>query len=119
MVAHYDIDSICTCRILQAVLKHQPISYTLAVVQGLDDLKSVYAINSSDVKYFVFINCGGTIDIVEELEPEDEIVFFVLDSHRPTDLSNIYSNGQIRLLCTPEDDADVPEFHNVFRNPEV
>lgn len=89
------------------------------MVQGLDDLKSVYSQNSSDVKYFVLINCGGSIDIVDELEPDDDVVFFVLDSHRPTDLSNIYSNGQIRLLWTEQGDTDVPEFHDVFREAEV
>ncbi|KAJ8984145.1 hypothetical protein NQ317_017796 [Molorchus minor] len=115
LMVHYDIDSICTCKILQSLLKYKHILYTLAVVRGLDDLKSSYHENSNDVKYFVLINCGGTIDIVEELEAEDDITFFILDSHRPIDLCNVYSNGQVRLLSSPEDDVLVPEFHDIFR----
>lgn len=112
---HYDIDSICTCKILQSLLKYKHILYTLAIIGGIDDLKTAYRENCNDVKYFILINCGGTIDIVEELEAEDDVTFFILDSHRPTDLCNIYSIRQVRLLSSPDDDALVPDFHDIFR----
>lgn len=112
---HYDIDSICTCKILQSLLRYKHILYTLAVIRGIEDLKTAYRENCNDVKYFVFINCGGTIDVVEELEAEDDVTFFILDSHKPTDLCNIYSNGQVRLLSSSGDDSLVPDFHDVFR----
>lgn len=112
---HYDIDSICACKILQSLLKHKHILYSLAVVRGLSDLKKAYEENCGDVKYYIFINCGGTIDIIEELEPEEDVIFFVLDSHRPLDLCNIYSNGQVRLLATPDEGVQVPNFHDIFR----
>lgn len=116
LMVHYDIDSICACKILQSLLKHSNILYTLALVQGKDNLKRIFVENCEDVKYFVFINCGGTIDIVEELEPDEDIVFFILDSHRPIDLCNIYSTSQVRLLNKPEEDALVPEFNDIFRD---
>jgi len=48
----------------------------------------------------VLINCGGTLDIIEILEPEEDITFFVVDSHRPTDICNIYSSSQVcYFLC--------------------
>lgn len=47
------------------------------------------------MKYVVLINCGGTLDIIEILEPEENITFFVVDSHRPTDICNIYSSSQV------------------------
>lgn len=119
MVINYDIDGICTCKILQSLFKYNHILYTLVVIQGINDLKTAYNENCEDVKYFVFINCAGTIDIVDTLEPEEDVVFFVLDSHRPTDLCNIYSNGQIRLLWQSEEDVDVPEFNDIFREDEV
>ncbi|CAG9862231.1 unnamed protein product [Phyllotreta striolata] len=115
LMVHYDIDSICACKILQSLLKYKHILYSLAVIKGIEDLKTAFEENCSDVKDFVLLNCGGTIDIVEELDPEEDITFFILDSHRPTDLCNIYSNGQVRLLSTPDEDAGVPEFHDVFR----
>ncbi|XP_023015206.1 cell division cycle protein 45 [Leptinotarsa decemlineata] len=115
LLIHYDIDSICSCKILQYLLRYKHILYTLSVVRGIEDLKSAYKENCNDVKYFILINCGGTIDIVEELEAEDDVTFFILDSHRPIDLCNIYSNGQVRLLSTPEEDSAVPEFHDIFK----
>lgn len=88
------------------------------MVRGVEDLKITFRENCNDVKYFVLINCGGTLDIVELLEPEEEITFFVLDSHRPTDLCNIYSERQIQLLWKHEDDSDVPAFEDVFSDDE-
>ncbi|CAH0549110.1 unnamed protein product [Brassicogethes aeneus] len=115
LIVHYDIDSICTCKILQSLLKYKHILYSLAVVRGIADLKTAYRENCEDVKYFVLINSGGTIDIVEELEAEEDVIFFILDSHRPTDLCNIYSNGQVRLLSSQEEDGVVPDFHEIFK----
>lgn len=114
-MVHYDIDSICCCKILQSLLRHNHILYSLAVVRGIEDFKASFQENCEDVKYFILINCGGTIDIVEALEPEEDIIFFVLDSHRPIDLCNIYSNEQVRLLSSPEEDAGVPSFDDIFR----
>lgn len=71
------------------------------------------------MKYFVLINCGGSLDLVEVLEPEEDVIFFVLDAHKPTDLCNIYSDGQIRLLSKLEEDNDVPGFADIFREDEV
>ena len=50
------------------------------------------------------INCGGTLDVVEFLDPPEDVVIFIADSHRPTDVCNIYSDGQIRLLMKQQDD---------------
>lgn len=43
----------------------------------------------------ILINCGGTFDIIELLEPDEDITFYVIDSHRPTDICNIYSSSQV------------------------
>jgi cell division control protein 45 len=115
LMVHYDIDGICACKILQNLLRYKEILYTLSVIRGVEDLKLAYQENSNDVKYFVLINCGGTINIVDLLEPEDDAIFFIIDSHRPTHLDNIYSDGQVRLLWSPDEDAEVPEFHTVYR----
>ncbi|RZB40478.1 cell division control protein 45 -like [Asbolus verrucosus] len=115
LMVHYDIDSICACKILQNLLKYKEILYTLSVIRGIDDLKTAFQENCNDVKYFVLINCGGTINLVDLFEPEDDVIFFILDSHRPTHLDNIYSDGQVRLLWSPEEDSEVPEFNSVYR----
>lgn len=48
--------------------------------------------------HIILINCGGTVDIVETLEPSEEKVFFIADSHRPYDVCNIYNDGQVSNL---------------------
>lgn len=47
------------------------------------------------MKHIVLINCGGTLDIIEILEPNDDIIFFIIDSHKPTDVCNVYSSSQV------------------------
>ncbi|XP_044260178.1 cell division control protein 45 homolog [Tribolium madens] len=116
LMVHYDIDSICACKILQNLLKYKEILYTLTVIRGVEDLKRSYRENSTDVKYFVLINCGGTVNLVDLFEPEEDAIFFIIDSHRPTHLDNIFSDGQVRLLWTPEEDSEVPDFHSVYRD---
>jgi len=87
----------------------------------------------------VLINCGGSLDIIDILEPEEDITFFVIDSHRPTDICNVYSSSQvtittlcqlnsfipiffifqIRILATPEEDEKIPEYDDIFIDEEV
>lgn len=62
------------------------------------------------------INCGGIIDIVDLLKPQEDLVFFVVDSHRPFDVCNIYSEDQIRILNKPDQDEETPEYQEIFRD---
>lgn len=38
------------------------------------------------------------MDVVETLEPTEDKVFFIADSHRPYDVCNIYNDGQVRHI---------------------
>ena len=88
----------------------------------------------------MLINCGGTLDIIEILEPDESITFFVVDSHRPTDICNIYSSSQVfylhvtniwnyifklcvvfkvRVLTPPDDEEKIPDFEEIFNENEV
>lgn len=98
LLVHYDVDAICTCKILQGLFKSDNISYTLVPVGGIAELKQAYEENNEEIKYVVLVNCGGTIDLVDILQPEEEVVFFVLDAHKPTDVCNVYSDGQVSFL---------------------
>lgn len=98
LLVHYDVDAICTCRILQGLFKSDNISYTLVPVGGISELKTAYEENNEEIKYVVLVNCGGTLDLVDILQPEEDVVFFVLDAHKPTDVCNVYSDGQVRLI---------------------
>ncbi|XP_037302200.1 cell division control protein 45 homolog, partial [Manduca sexta] len=51
------------------------------------------------------------------LQPEEDVVFFVLDAHKPTDVCNVYSDGQVRLVYKDEEE-DIPNFDDIFRDDE-
>lgn len=51
-------------------------------------------------KYFVFINCGANVDLLEILQPEEDAVFFVCDSHRPINVVNVYNDTQVTAFLS-------------------
>lgn len=75
------------------------------------------------------------------LEPEEHVIFFVADSHRPTDVCNVYSSSQvctfatlqfsflqislilshisqIRVLCKATPEEEVPNFEDIFKDDD-
>ncbi|XP_050530295.1 cell division control protein 45 homolog [Daktulosphaira vitifoliae] len=118
ILANYDVDAICAVKILQSILRFDNIIYVLVPVKTLTELKKAYDEQKIDVKHVVLINCGGTIDIIEELEPDEDVIFFIIDSHKPTDVCNIYSSSQVRILAPPEDDESIPDFEDIFNENE-
>ncbi|XP_043495976.1 cell division control protein 45 homolog isoform X2 [Polistes fuscatus] len=108
--------AICACRILQQLFKNDNILYTLVPVQGIQDMVQAIEENCEEVKNIIMINCGGTIDLVELLQPPESVIFFIIDSHRPYDLCNIYSEYQIRILGKPDSEEDIPDYNDVFRD---
>ncbi|CAG9126306.1 unnamed protein product [Plutella xylostella] len=117
LLVHYDVDAICTCKILQELFKCDNIPYTLIPIGTIPELKSAYEENSEEVKYVVLVNCGGALDVVDLLQPEEDVVFFILDSHKPTDVCNVYSDGQVRLVYKDVEE-NIPNFDDIFRDDE-
>lgn len=118
MIVNYDIDGLCAAKILQGLFRCDNIIYTLCPVQTVEDLQRCYEQHCNEIKYIIFVNCGGTIDLVELLDPQDEVVFFVVDSHRPTDVYNVYSTAHVRLLTEPDEDENIPDFEAIFSDDE-
>lgn len=117
MIVNYDVDAICACKILQTLFKTDYTLYTLVPVDVTSDLKLSVSENHLDEKYIIFINCGGTIDLVELLLPEEDITLFVLDSHRPLDVCNIYNPGQVKILSKIE--QEIPAFSDIFTGKQI
>lgn len=97
VIVNYDIDGICASKILQAIFKYDHMVYSIYPIMGRSGLQRAFDENKSDVKLVVLINCGGCIDIIEILQPDDDVIFFVCDSHRPMDVCNIYSDSQVQI----------------------
>ncbi|XP_033339135.2 cell division cycle protein 45 [Megalopta genalis] len=117
LLVNFDVDAICACRILQQLFKNDTMIYTLVPVQGIQDMIHAFEENCEEIKNVIFINCGGTLDLVELLQPAESVIFYILDSHRPYDLCNVYSEDQVRILGIPgEDDDEIPKYNDIFRD---
>uniref|UniRef100_A0A8B9FY98 Cell division control protein 45 n=1 Tax=Amazona collaria TaxID=241587 RepID=A0A8B9FY98_9PSIT len=113
-----DVDALCACKILQALFQCDHVPYTLVPVSGWQELETAFLEHKDQFKYFVFINCGANVDLLEILQPEEDTVFFVCDSHRPINVVNVYNDTQIKLLVKQDDDLDVPAYDDIFRDDE-
>lgn len=116
VMVNSDVDGLCATKILQYLFKCDHVLYTLIPVQGKKDLFNAFKTNIEGVKYCVLINCGATIDLCDFLDPPEDVVFFVMDNHRPVDVTNIYNDGQVRLLMRRDTDEQIPEYDEIFRD---
>lgn len=109
------MDAICACKILQALFSTDGMLYSVVCVDLATELQSAFHERRADEKHVLLINCGGTLDLVDLLEPSEDVEIYVLDSHRPLDVCNVYSNGQVKVITPPEDVAAVPDFYDIFK----
>jgi len=118
VLVNSDVDSVCATKILQYLFKCDHVVYTLVPVQGKKALFNAFEQNMEGVKYCVLINCGATIPLVDFFDPDDDVVIFVADSHRPVDVTNVYNDGQIRLLMKEDPDEGIPDPDDIFRDDD-
>lgn len=45
------------------------------------------------------LNCGGLVDLSEFFTLSPEVTLYVIDSHRPHNLHNVFGSGQVGILC--------------------
>uniref|UniRef100_A0AAX7UFS2 CDC45 cell division cycle 45 homolog (S. cerevisiae) n=1 Tax=Astatotilapia calliptera TaxID=8154 RepID=A0AAX7UFS2_ASTCA len=113
-----DIDALCACKILQALFHCDQIQYTLVPVTGWQELGTAFLEHKEQFRYFVLINCGANVDLLEMLQPDDDSIFFICDTHRPVDVVNVYNDTQIKLLIKQDDDLSVPSYDDIFRDED-
>uniref|UniRef100_A0A8C3G5B8 CDC45 cell division cycle 45 homolog (S. cerevisiae) n=1 Tax=Cyclopterus lumpus TaxID=8103 RepID=A0A8C3G5B8_CYCLU len=113
-----DIDALCACKILQVLFHCDQVQYTLVPVTGWQDLSTAFLEHKEQFRYFVLINCGANVDLLEMLQPDDDSVFFICDTHRPVDVVNVYNDSQIKLLIKQDDDLGVPSYDDIFRDED-
>ncbi|XP_062398845.1 cell division control protein 45 homolog [Sardina pilchardus] len=113
-----DIDALCACKVLQALFHCDQVQYTLVPVTGWQDLSTAFIEHKEQYRYFVLINCGANVDLLETLQPDDDTIFFICDTHRPVDVVNVYNDTQIKLLIKQDDDLGIPTYDDIFRDDE-
>ncbi|XP_075920400.1 cell division control protein 45 homolog [Petromyzon marinus] len=116
IVLAVDVDSLCACKIIQALFQCDQVQYTLLTVSGLRELEETFAEHRDQFSHFLLVNCGATVDLLETLQPTEGSTIFVLDSHRPVDLVNAYNHTQVKLLVRKDDEVDVPAYDHIFRD---
>ncbi|XP_074212088.1 cell division control protein 45 homolog isoform X1 [Camelus bactrianus] len=113
-----DVDALCACKILQALFQCDHVQYTLVPVSGWQELETAFLEHKEQFRYFILINCGANVDLLDILQPDEDAVFFVCDSHRPVNVVNVYNDNQIKLLIKQDDDLEVPAYDDIFRDED-
>lgn len=102
---------------VQKLLKFDFIPYKIIPIADFDDLKVVkeeVEENPGKAKSLILLNAGGTVDLAEFFDsgpgqPNEGLRFYVLDSHRPLDLDNIYNDdGSILIFDDGQTMPTVP-----------
>ncbi|KAI5929993.1 Cell division control protein 45 [Manis javanica] len=113
-----DVDALCACKVLQALFQCDHVQYTLVPVSGWQELETAFLEHKEQFHYFILINCGANIDLLDILQPDEDAIFFVCDTHRPVNIVNVYNSTQIKLLIKQDDDLEVPAYDDIFRDEE-
>ncbi|XP_010619020.1 cell division control protein 45 homolog isoform X2 [Fukomys damarensis] len=113
-----DVDALCACKILQALFQCDHVQYTLVPVSGWQELETAYLEHKEQFRYFILINCGANVDLLDILQPDEDTIFFVCDTHRPVNVVNVYNDTQIKLLIKQDDDLEVPAYEDLFKDEE-
>ncbi|EHB18375.1 CDC45-related protein [Heterocephalus glaber] len=113
-----DVDALCACKILQALFQCDHVQYTLVPVSGWQELETAYLEHKEQFRYFILINCGANVDLLDILQPDEDTIFFVCDTHRPINVVNVYNDTQIKLLIKQDDDLEVPAYEDLFKDEE-
>ncbi|XP_029400290.1 cell division control protein 45 homolog isoform X1 [Mus pahari] len=111
-----DVDALCACKILQALFQCDHVQYTLVPVSGWQELETAFLEHKEQFSYFILINCGANVDLLDILQPDEDSIFFVCDTHRPVNVVNVYNDTQVKLLIKQEDDLEVPAYDDIFRD---
>lgn len=113
-----DIDAICSCRMLSAMLKSDYIPHRIHPVKGYADMEQAnreFVKGNADLRFIVLLNCGTIVDLPTLLTPEPGVCVFVIDANRPVNLDNVYGedNG-IYVLDDGDIEHDMADVHEAW-----
>lgn len=115
---HLDVDALCSWKILQHLLHCEHVLYTVLPINGKQSLEDSYNQHRNVTNHIILINCGATLDLIEVLQPEEECVFYLIDSLRPLEVRNVYNGVQIKIICLQNElgleQKTVPDFEEIF-----
>ncbi|XP_063676099.1 cell division control protein 45 homolog, partial [Bolinopsis microptera] len=83
-------------------------------VDGKSHLENAFRTHSDQNTVIVLIDCGGNINVSEELVPLPDSQVFVIDSHAPYDLDNIYDGDVVKVVIPENFDLEVPRYEDIY-----
>ncbi|RQM27502.1 hypothetical protein B5M09_009280, partial [Aphanomyces astaci] len=98
-----DVDSIAAVSILTSLLQAELVAYSMVPVAGYKQMAAMTF--SSEIRSIFLINCGAMIDVYSTLKLTDQKVY-VIDSHRPLHLANVYDRHGTVVLFDDEGQAE-------------
>lgn len=138
ILAGLDVDSLCALRSLILLLQKDYIPFSLKPIRSKIHLFKTISEHKDKCDQFVLINLGATVDFLnidEEgniLEREDQIPLindndnleiFIVDSHRPVNLINVFAdhsvgNSKIYVHIRDEEIESIPVYEEVFSSDD-
>lgn len=93
-------DSICALKILTSLLQNHLLAHAIKPVSSYTHLLQIYnsdVLENAEIKTCILVGCGVLVDLVDHfgIEEQDSVQFYVIDSHRPANLGNLYSNENV------------------------
>lgn len=111
-----DVDAICACKILQFLLESHNLQYSVVPVASVEEFSQSFEEYRNSVDAIVLINFGNLINIPKLLKPPENLNFYVIDSHRPIDVHNYYTNPHVKIYVNKnEDNLNIPQKERLFR----
>ncbi|KAF4034272.1 CDC45-like protein [Phytophthora infestans] len=99
-----DVDALCAAEILTRLLRADMLSYSLLAVRGYEDVLQARETRirgddgtlrgGGELRSVIMLNCGAIVDVAKLLALPSYVKCYVLDSHRPIHLANIYDEHQ-------------------------
>ena len=132
IIASLDVDALCSSKILSELFNCDNVLYTIKPVVSDLQLYETYHRHRAEHNFVIFLNCGGNLDLTEALLENDneeddldhhEIEIFILDSRRPLDLVNVYTEKPISVILKEEDDISldfdfIPKLEEIYRDED-
>ncbi|CAL2037090.1 unnamed protein product [Caenorhabditis brenneri] len=117
LIVSVDTDALCTTMILTHLLKCDDIPFSILAVEGWSTLEKIFEANQESKCNYILINCGATRSL-SRLDIPPASTLFVIDSHRPFHIENVYANEQVHLLVNTNEmsELQLPEFQSVMQD---
>jgi len=92
------------------MLRADHVAYSLVPVSGYSHASTLLRAlgeSNNDIRSVVLINCGAIVNLTNLLPwHRPELTCYVIDSHRPVHLANVYERERVFVLHDEEEDMD-------------